>query len=361
MARRVVVGMSGGVDSSVAAYLLKDQGYEVQCVFMKNWEDEDDEFYCSSEEDYSDAVQVCDLLDLPIHSVNFSKEYRENVFKYFLEEYKSGRTPNPDVLCNKEIKFKFFMEYAVKLGAETIATGHYAKIAKINNNFYLYKGIDKNKDQSYFLYLLGQKELSKTLFPIGEMKKLEVRELAKKMNLPNSDKKDSTGICFIGERDFKKFLQQYLPAQPGDIVTTEGKIVGQHDGLMYYTLGQRKGIGIGGGYGTTEEPWYVVKKEMKNNYLIVGQGHDHPGLYNKNSKAGQLHWITSEPSKIPFECTAKIRYRQKDQNCIITAIDNGIANINFSENQFAPTPGQSIVFYDGEQCLGGGIIETILV
>ncbi len=360
MAKRVVVGMSGGVDSSVAAYLLKEQGYEVQCVFMKNWEDEDDEFYCSSEEDYSDAVQVCDLLDLPIHSVNFSKEYRENVFKYFLEEYKSGRTPNPDVLCNKEIKFKFFMEYAIKLGAEAIATGHYAKIAKMNNNFYLYKGIDKNKDQSYFLYLLGQKELSKTLFPIGEMRKPEVRELAKKMNLPNSGKKDSTGICFIGERDFKKFLQQYLPAQPGDIVTTEGKIVGQHDGLMYYTLGQRKGIGIGGGYGATEEPWYVIKKEMNNNYLVVGQGHDHPGLYNKNSKAGQLHWITSAPSKIPFECTAKIRYRQKDQNCIITAIENGIANINFSENQFVPTPGQSIVFYNGDLCLGGGIIETIL-
>jgi tRNA-specific 2-thiouridylase len=361
MAKRVVVGMSGGVDSSVAAYLLKEQGYEVQCVFMKNWEDDDDEFYCSSEEDYSDAVQVCDLLDLPIRSVNFSKEYRENVFKYFLEEYKSGRTPNPDVLCNKEIKFKFFMEYAIKLGAEAIATGHYAKITKMNNNYYLYKGIDKNKDQSYFLYLLGQKELSKTLFPIGEMKKPEVRELAKKMNLPNSDKKDSTGICFIGERDFKTFLQQYLPAQPGDIVTTDGKIVGQHDGLMYYTLGQRKGIGIGGGYGTTEEPWYVVKKEMNNNYLVVGQGHDHPGLYNKNSKAGQLHWITSAPSKIPFECTAKIRYRQKDQNCIITAIDNGIANITFSENQFVPTPGQSVVFYNGELCLGGGIIETILV
>ncbi len=360
MAKRVVIGMSGGVDSSVAAHLLKEQGFEVQCIFMKNWEDEDDEFYCSSEEDYSDAVQVCDLLDLPLHSVNFSKEYRENVFKYFLTEYKSGRTPNPDVLCNKEIKFKFFLDYALNLGAEAIATGHYARIKESADGHQLFKGIDKNKDQSYFLYLLAQKELSKTIFPIGKMTKREVRELAEKLNLPNSDKKDSTGICFIGERDFKAFLQQYLPAQPGNIITTAGKIVGQHDGLMYYTLGQRKGIGVGGGHGTTEEPWYVIKKDMVNNNLIIGQSHKHPSLYSKKITAGQLHWITLAPS-IPFECTAKIRYRQKDQNCTITAIDNGIANINFNENQFAPTPGQSVVFYDGEQCLGGGIIETVRV
>ncbi len=359
MAKRVIVGMSGGVDSSVAAYLLQEQGYEVQCVFMKNWEDEDDEFYCSSEEDYSDAVQVCDLLDLPLHSVNFSKEYRENVFKYFLTEYKSGRTPNPDVLCNKEIKFKFFLEYALKLGAEAIATGHYARIFTSAGGIQLLKGIDKNKDQSYFLHLLGQNELSKSIFPLGKMTKTEVRKIAREQNFLNSDKKDSTGICFIGERDFKAFLQQYLPTQPGDIITTEGKFVGQHDGLMYYTLGQRKGIGVGGGHGTTEEPWYVVKKDLDNNNLIIGQGHNHPGLYSKILKAGQLHWITFAPSKIPFECTAKIRYRQKDQNCIIIAIENGIANIIFTENQFAPTPGQSVVFYDGEQCLGGGIIETI--
>lgn len=359
MAKRVVVGMSGGVDSSVAAYLLKEQGYDVQCIFMKNWEDDDDEFYCSSEEDYNYALQVCDLLDLPLHSVNFSKEYRENVFSYFLEEYKSGRTPNPDVLCNKEIKFKFFLDYALKLGAEAIATGHYARINNSTDGIQLLKGMDSNKDQSYFLYLLGQKELSKTLFPIGKMTKSEVRELANKINLPNSGKKDSTGICFIGERDFKAFLQQYLPNQPGNIVTTEGKIVGKHDGLMYYTLGQRKGIGVGGGHGTTEEPWYVVKKDLDNNRLVIGQGHDHPGLYSKNIIAGQLHWITSALSKIPFECTAKIRYRQKDQVCTINSIKNGIANINFTENQFAPTPGQSVVFYDGEQCLGGGIIETV--
>jgi len=359
MAKHVVVGMSGGVDSAVAAYLLKEKGYQVQCLFMKNWEDEDDEFYCSSEEDYSDALQVCDLLNLPLHSVNFSKEYRENVFKYFLSEYKSGRTPNPDVLCNKEIKFKFFMDYALELGADAIATGHYACINKSTDGVQLLKGIDLNKDQSYFLYLLGQKELLKTIFPLGDLTKEEVRKLAEENNFPNHDKKDSTGICFIGERDFKSFLQQYLPAKPGEIITTEGKIVGQHDGLMYYTLGQRKGIGVGGGHGTTEEPWYVVKKDLGNNQLIIGQGHDHPGLYNKNLTAGQLHWITSKPRKIPFKCTAKIRYRQKDQACAINLIENGIANIKFAENQFAPTPGQSIVFYDGEHCLGGGIIETV--
>ena len=359
MAMRVVVGMSGGVDSAVAAFLLKDQGYDVQCVFMKNWEDDDDEFYCSSQEDYVDALQVCDLLNLPLHSVNFSKEYRENVFSYFLMEYKLGRTPNPDILCNKEIKFKFFMDYALKLGAEKIATGHYAKI-EINNTYYnLLKGIDGNKDQSYFLYLLGQEELSKSLFPLGDLSKYEVRKIAKNQNFPNSNKKDSTGICFIGERDFKSFLQQYLPAKPGDIITTDGNFVGKHDGLMYYTLGQRKGIGVGGGHGTTEEPWYVVKKDLKNNNLLIGQGHDNPDLYSNKLIAGQLHWIASPPSNLPFECTAKIRYRQKDQACTIISIDEEIAAISFVEKQFAPTPGQSIVFYDGEQCLGGGIIEDV--
>jgi len=359
MAEQVVVGMSGGVDSAVATYLLKDQGYDVQCVFMKNWEDDDDEFYCSSEEDYSDALQICDILDLPLHSVNFSKEYRENVFSYFLSEYKSGRTPNPDILCNKEIKFKFFLDYAIKLGATRIATGHYAKIQNKDDKYLLFKGIDTQKDQSYFLYLLGQKELSKAIFPLGGINKEEVRKIARENNFSNHDKKDSTGICFIGERDFKSFLQQYLPAQPGDIITTNGKIVGQHDGLMFYTLGQRKGIGVGGGHGKTEEPWYVEKKDLDKNYLVIGQGHDHPGLYSKYIKAGQLHWITSKPHKIPFKCTAKIRYRQKDQKCIIVNIENGIASIKFTDKQFSPTPGQSIVFYDGEQCIGGGIIDTV--
>lgn len=250
------------------------------------------------------------------------------------------------------------MDYALKLGAEAIATGHYARINNSTDGFQLLKGIDKNKDQSYFLHLLGHKELAKTLFPIGEMTKSEVRKLAEQMDLPNSDKKDSTGICFIGERDFKAFLQQYLPTKPGNILTTEGKLVGQHDGLMYYTLGQRKGIGVGGGHGQTEEPWYVVKKDLVKNHLIIGQGHNHPGLYNKNIRAGQLHWILSAPS-MPFDCTAKIRYRQKDQSCTVISIENGIATIKFIENQFAPTPGQSVVFYNGEQCLGGGIIETV--
>jgi tRNA-specific 2-thiouridylase len=359
MFKSVIVGMSGGVDSAVAALLLKKQNYDVQCVFMKNWEDDDDEFYCSSEEDYNDALQVCDLLDLPLHSVNFSKEYRENVFSYFLTEYKSGHTPNPDVLCNKEIKFKFFLDYALKLGARKIATGHYAKIEKKGNKYLLFKGTDANKDQSYFLYLLGQKELSKAIFPLGDLTKDEVRKIASDNNFPNSAKKDSTGICFIGERDFKSFLQQYLPAQPGDIVTSNGEIVGKHDGLMYYTLGQRKGIGVGGGHGKTEEPWYVVKKDLGKNHLIIGQGHDYPGLYSKKIEVGQLHWIADEVSNLPFDCSAKIRYRQKDQYCIITSIKNGIASVSFTENQFAPTPGQSVVIYHGEQCLGGGIIESV--
>lgn len=359
MAKDVIVGMSGGVDSAVAAFLLKEDGYNVQCVFMKNWEDDDDEFYCSSEEDYSDALQVCDLLKLPLHSVNFSKEYRENVFSYFLSEYSAGRTPNPDVLCNKEIKFKFFLEYALKLGADKIATGHYAKLKNENGVFHLLKGIDDSKDQSYFLHLLGQKELSKTIFPLGDITKTEVRKIAEQNNFPNSNKKDSTGICFIGEREFKAFLQQYLPARPGDIVTSDGNIVGEHDGLMYYTLGQRKGIGVGGGHGKTEEPWYVIKKDLENNILIIGQGHNHPALYNKNLIAGQLHWIADAPSNYPFQCSAKIRYRQKDQFCVIKKVENGLATISFKNDQFAPTPGQSVVFYDNDECLGGGIIETV--
>jgi tRNA-specific 2-thiouridylase len=359
MAKDVIVGMSGGVDSAVAAFILKEYGYNVSCVFMKNWEDDDDEFYCSSEEDYSDALQVCDLLEIPLHSVNFSKEYRENVFSYFLTEYSSGRTPNPDILCNKEIKFKFFLDYALKLGAEKIATGHYAKLSK-NEKFHLLKGVDTNKDQSYFLHLLGQKELSKTIFPLGDITKEEVRKIAEENNFPNHAKKDSTGICFIGERDFKAFLRQYLPAQPGDIVTSEGKNVGRHDGLMYYTLGQRKGIGVGGGHGATEEPWYVVKKDLESNQLIIGQGHDHPGLYSKQITVGQIHWVADPPKEFPFNCSAKIRYRQKDQLCTVTNIENGMLQIEFENKQFAPTPGQSAVLYKNDECLGGGIIESVL-
>jgi len=354
MSQRVIVGMSGGVDSSVTALILQDQGFDVQCLFMKNWEEDSGE--CPAEQDYKDALLACDTLRLPLHSVNFAKEYRDNVFKYFLQEYKNGRTPNPDVLCNREIKFKVFLDYALKLGADMIATGHYARISKKNNTYHLLKGRDSNKDQSYFLYLLGQKELSKSLFPIGEMEKKDVRELADKAGLNTSDKKDSTGICFIGERDFKTFLQQYLPAQPGKIVTDTGKTIGTHEGLMYYTLGQRKGIGVGGGHGEKEAPWYVVDKDLINNHLIIAQGHDHPKLFKNHLIANQLHWIATPPTD---ECslTAKIRYRQKDQDCSLSFPETNTIEVTFNEPQFAITPGQSVVFYKDDECLGGGIIK----
>ncbi len=355
MPKRIVVGMSGGVDSSVTALLLRDEGYDVQCIFMKNWEEDSDE--CPAEQDYKDALIACDTLGLPLHSVNFAKEYRDNVFQYFLHEYKAGRTPNPDVLCNREIKFNVFLDYALKLGADMIATGHYARIQYKNDQYCLLKGADSNKDQSYFLYLLGQKELSKSLFPIGDMPKNDVRDLAKKAGLNTSDKKDSTGICFIGERDFKSFLQQYLPAKPGDIVTDTGKIVGQHDGLMYYTLGQRKGIGVGGGHGDAEAPWYVIEKDLIHNHLIIGQGHDHPKLFTSHLNADQLHWIGTPPEN-GEKLNAKIRYRQKDQTCQIEYEGTNLLKVRFDEPQFAVTPGQSVVFYHGDECLGGGIITS---
>ncbi|MBC8215321.1 MAG: tRNA 2-thiouridine(34) synthase MnmA [Candidatus Marinimicrobia bacterium] len=354
MAKHIIVGMSGGVDSSVTALLLRDQGYKVQCLFMKNWEEETDE--CPSEQDYKDALIACDTLGLPLHSVNFAKEYRDNVFDYFLKEYKAGRTPNPDVLCNREIKFKVFLDYALDLGAEKIATGHYAQIRKSKDIYHLIKGSDRNKDQSYFLYLLGQKELSKSLFPIGDITKYEVRKIAANAGLNTSDKKDSTGICFIGERDFKEFLQRYLPAMPGDIITNTGKIAGSHDGLMYYTLGQRKGIGVGGGHGEKEAPWYVIEKDLENNQLIIGQGHDHPKLFKSTLLADQLHWISSVP-KEGAHLTAKIRYRQSDQDCVLESVSANQVSVSFTQPQFAITPGQSVVFYNGDECLGGGIIR----
>ncbi len=359
MAERIIVGMSGGVDSSVAAYLLQEQGYEVECLFMKNWEEKDPGSRCSTEEDYQDALQVCQQLKLHLHSVNFSKQYQENVFQYFLDEYRAGRTPNPDVLCNKEIKFKVFMEYALALGADKIATGHYAKIETVNKIHHLHKAFDNDKDQSYFLYLLGQKELSRTLFPLADMRKSEVRKLAKTLNLKNHDKRDSTGICFIGERNFRNFLQRYFPAKQGNIMTDSGQVAGRHDGLMYYTRGQRQGIGVGGGFSESEGPWYVIEKDLQNNTLVIAQGHTNPLLYNRRVSAGQLHWISGEqPVQLPTQLTAKIRYRQENQKGYLETIKGGIATIVFKDSQYAPAPGQSVVFYSGTECLGGAIIES---
>ena len=356
MKEKIVVGISGGVDSSVAALLLAEQGYDVQCIFMKNWEDKDGEI-CTSAEDYNDALQVCNILGLPIHSVNFSKEYWDKVFSYFLSEYKAGRTPNPDVLCNREIKFKAFLNYAMKLGFKKIATGHYAKIECINSQYRLLKGKDKNKDQSYFLYMLSHDPLSRSEFPLGDLDKKDVRNIAKKAGLPTADKKDSTGICFVGEQNFKQFLERFLPANPGDIISSDGKKVGTHSGLMYYTIGQRKGLGIGGGHSDLNDPWYVVGKDMIKNNLIVCQGKDNPSLYNDKIIATQLHWISNIMPNKRQELAAKIRYRQKDQACTIELVKNKSAIVSFNKPIFAAAEGQSIVFYKHEECLGGGIIE----
>ncbi len=358
MSEKIIVGLSGGVDSSLTAYLLQKEGYDVECVFMKNWKEETND-PCTAEEDYADALAVCDTLNLPLRSINFSKEYWDRVFEYFLKEYHQGRTPNPDVLCNKEIKFKAFLNYALELGASKIATGHYARIKEKEYNFGLYKGMDSGKDQSYFLYLLGQNALSKSLFPIGEYQKRDVRLLAEEAGLINYAKKDSTGVCFIGEQKiFKDFLKQYIPANPGDMVTVEGIVCGKHDGLMYYTYGQRKGLGIGGGYGSQEAPWFVADKDMENNRLIIAQGHDHPSLFHTKLTANQLHWISGKTPDDLSGLAAKTRYRQNDQPCRIIELNDENCTVTFNIPQFALTPGQSIVFYQGEECLGGGIIDT---
>ena len=354
--KNVIVGMSGGVDSSIAAYLLQSQGHSVRGLFMKNWEEDDNDKYCSASVDLEDATQAAELLNIPIFSRNFASEYWENVFTDFLSEYAAGRTPNPDVICNREIKFKTFLEHALDLGADYIATGHYARILKQNNQYFLCKAFDLNKDQSYFLYTLGQKQLATSLFPLGEINKPEVRELAKQIGLNNYAKKDSTGICIIGERNIKEFLSQYLPAKPGIMATPEGKIIGKHDGLMYYTLGQRQGLGIGGQAGTNDEPWYVVGKDLENNRLLVAQGHDHPLLFSDNLIAEELHWVTNAPEELPFRCAAKTRYRQLDQACTITSLDNDVCHVEFDQPQRAVTPGQSCVFYKDDICLGGGVI-----
>lgn len=355
--RQIVVGMSGGVDSSVAALLLQQQGFAVRGVFMKNWEGDDTNGHCNAEEDLEDARQVCDRLGIDLQGVNFSDQYWERVFEYFLTEYRAGRTPNPDILCNREIKFKAFLDYALSLGADAIATGHYARIDYQHGRYRLLRGRDHNKDQSYFLYTLGQAQLAKSLFPLGELEKPVVRQMAEKHQLITFNKKDSTGICFIGERDFKAFLQRYIPAQPGEIVTSEGKYIGNHDGMMYYTLGQRQGLGIGGISGHEGATWYVADKDLENNRLIVVDQHDHPLLYSVELSASNLSWTAGVAPQAPCTCSAKTRYRQTDAACIITEIDKAVCKVVFEQPQWAVTPGQSIVFYRGEECLGGGTIE----
>jgi tRNA-specific 2-thiouridylase len=355
---RVVVGMSGGVDSSVAALRLKQEGYDVIGLFMKNWEDDDTDQYCSSRQDLIDAASVADIIGIPLEAVNFSAEYKERVFTQFLSEYKAGRTPNPDVLCNAEIKFKAFLEHATKLGANYIATGHYAQVRQTNGVLELLKGEDGTKDQSYFLYRLGQTQLCRTLFPIGHLYKRDVRRIAKDYGLPNFSKKDSTGICFIGERPFRGFLSRYLPNEPGDIRTTAGEVVGRHAGLMYYTIGQRQGLGIGGTRDGDGEPWFVSNKDMAENVLVVVQGHDHPDLFRPALTATDVTWISGRAPRCNWVYAAKIRYRQIDAPCAITQLDRTKCRIEFAQPQWAVAPGQSVVVYESKVCLGGGVISN---
>jgi len=355
---KIVVGLSGGVDSAVAALLLKREGHDVVGLFMKNWEDDDNDEYCSTREDLIDAVSAAEKIGIDIEAVNFAAEYRERVFASFLSEYKAGRTPNPDVLCNAEIKFKAFLDHAVALGAERIATGHYARVEKRDGKFVLLKGLDPGKDQSYFLHRLNQSQLSRTLFPVGHLHKTEVRRIAREAGLPNHAKRDSTGICFIGERPFREFLSRYLPREPGPMVTPEGEHLGEHQGLMYYTIGQRQGLGIGGRREGAGEPWYVAGKDLGSNTLTIVQGRDHALLLKKNLSAADASWIAGQPPRAEGEALgAKTRYRQSDSACDLRVEDCGAFALDFAAPQWAVTPGQSAVVYRGDECLGGGVIR----
>lgn len=353
---KVIVGISGGVDSSVTAQQLLQQGYQVEALFMKNWNEDDGTEYCTARTDLEDAMRVCDKLNIDLHTANFAEQYWDNVFEHFLKEYHAGRTPNPDVLCNREIKFKVFADYAEQLGADWIATGHYARTRHDDDGTKLLKGLDNNKDQSYFLHAVEQQQLAKTLFPVGEMEKSLVRNIAKDAELITHDKKDSTGICFIGERRFKDFLERYLPANPGLIIDDHGTAMGEHQGLMFHTIGQRQGLGIGGVANAAQEPWYVAEKRIADNTLVVVQGNNHPLLFANSLTATETHWIGREPV-YPFKCKAKTRYRQQDQDCTVTkAADNNLM-VSFDQPQRAITPGQYVVFYTDDHCLGGAVIQ----
>ena len=354
----IIVGLSGGVDSAVAALLLKQQGHEVAAVFMKNWDEDDEAGYCPAEQDLADARRVAEQLDIELHTVSFSSEYWNRVFAHFLAEYEAGRTPSPDIICNREIKFRAFLEYATELGADFIATGHYACIEK-SPVVRLLKGVDEDKDQTYFLHTLDQAQLASSLFPLGGLEKLAVREMAKEAGFAVHTKKDSTGICFIGERRFSSFLAQYLKKNPGEIRSLDDEVIGQHDGLMFYTIGQRQGLGIGGRQNSSGDPWYVTGKDIGNNILRVAQGVNHPALYSQGLQASELHWIAGVAPEKTFACSARIRHQQPLQDCRVTVSSEQQCSVRFRSPQRAITPGQSVVFYQEDECLGGAVIETV--